>query len=608
MKLTSSLVSLILCAASITLAHSRPLLSRCREEDGRGSCLVCNDGFYAHRGHCLSQNVPGCLEYFPNLNHCKKFKEQAVAQRRLGASTCLFSNGGLCLACGNLYYASRNAPPACLPISDINCINSDGFNNACVTCSSGFYVSNGACLVQSKPNCLAYRPGQNYCTSCASPFILSAGNCVASNAPNCLNYNPTTNICGQCAPNYLNSNGGCRFAFDPNCSTVAPLGFLCPVCNSGFYPDPAQGNCVARNVANCAEYVPSTNQCITCVSPLIISGNSCIPFILPNCANANPSTGRCTLCNNLFFINSANGQCVPISASNCGVSNGISNTCTTCANLFYRPLGGSCIPIDEVNCVTSTPNQNLCSVCIPPYVSSLGICVCNGTTACQISNPANPIRCLSCSLGCAVNNNGNCQNNPIRFCKDFSFQTGLCYQCTAPRILNPCTNTCVLSYTPTTPNISFCLDQCGSQCKNCISGRVPSANGQACNLHTAFSLQIIETGQYLVFGADTSPANHAPQTSPTDPAASIAANRVRVSIVSSAIQIQPATYNAYLTNASSGVIAVVSNDISQQASWLATPVPNTIGYFTLTAVHSSEKLKSWTTTGMPAATVKFIPK
>lgn len=610
MKGYHQLLSLILCAAILGCAQARPLLNRCVEEAAPGSCRVCRDGFYAHNGECLPQSVDGCLEYFPNVNHCKRFKDQAVTQRRLSAVACLALSEGVCNLCPNLYIPSPSNPEQCIPITSNYCTSSDGYNDVCNTCQSGYYPLNGICTPQSKPNCLAYRTNQNYCTSCSSPLLAIAGSCVSSNAGNCVNYNPTTNICGKCATDYLNFNGGCRYAFDANCSTKTSIGVLCAVCNPGFYPNAAQVLCVPQSVPNCNTYQPNTNTCTACNLPLVVSGGVCIVFSLPNCANPNPATLRCTQCNPGFYINTSTGLCIPVSDPNCGASNGVTNVCTGCKNLYYKPLGASCAPIDEVNCVTNVPNQNLCAVCVAPYVPSVGICVCNGTVACLQANPASPSRCLLCSLGCAVNNNGFCQNNAVLYCKDYSFQTGRCSACTAPRILNPCSNTCVLSFTPNPVNINNCVTQCAARCVFCQPGFVPSADGSACVSNRNYSLQIVESGQFLVMGASTSPLNHNAQFSLVDPALSNPSNAIRINESSGVIKISPSLYAAYLTATGSGVVEVTPAEVSNSGSeWSVTPVPNTLGYFQMKNLNTNEYITSWTSTGgSPGVTVKFIPR
>lgn len=576
------------------------LFTRCLLADPDGACQVCADGYFARHGGCVPQRNPQCLEYEPNTNRCKQFKDSVVSRRRLQSANCQVVDNNVCKLCPSLFRPSPNPPAACLPITSGNCVTSNGAADACATCASGYYPLNGQCTAQSKPNCLTYRPNTNMCTSCQGTFLAIAGFCVASNAPNCLNYNSATNICGRCDTDYLNSNGGCIYAFDINCSTKTALGVLCGTCNSGYYPDPVQKKCVPQGLPNCLSFSPNTNQCTSCSGDLVVVGNSCVPFSLPNCVTAVKATGRCTLCQTSYYISSSTGLCLPTSDSHCGSSDGLTDVCLTCANLYYKPLGRSCTPIDDVNCLVNRPNQNLCNQCREPYVPSLGICVCNGTTACQAPSLTNPARCAVCSIGCAVNNQGNCQNNPVLYCLDYSFQTGLCYRCTDPRILNPCTNTCVLSVTPETPTIPNCLAQCGSQCKNCAPGFVPASSGLSCDARSNYVLQIAESRLYLVLGADTSPANHAATTS----SIVSAANTVRVSVSGPGILIQAVGYAGSLNRVVSGQVTVTPS--ASSAVWTFTPVPNTIGYFRLRHQGSGETLSSWTTTGSPA-TVKFIP-
>jgi hypothetical protein len=125
-----------------------------------------------------------------------------------------------------------------------------------------------------------------------------------------------------------------------------------------------------------------------------------------------------------------------------------------------------------------------------------------------------------------------------------------------------------------------------------------------------YSLQIVETGQFLVFGANTSPSNHFAQTSPTDPALVSPSNIISISNSGGYFKFSPSTYTAYLSSTAAGVLEVTpSVDASNGSDWVILPVANTIGYFTLQNRRASDYITSWTTTGSaPGVTVKFIPK
>ena len=126
-------------------------LSNCVEYTTTGDCARCIDDWYLKSPtDCAKKYVARCLEYTP------------------GSA----SGSNTCAKCESMYYG-----PTCSRITALNCVNSNGVDDACSTCAPGYKVNDSACdLITNSfaiydPHCLGNDTSHDStCTVCKDNF------------------------------------------------------------------------------------------------------------------------------------------------------------------------------------------------------------------------------------------------------------------------------------------------------------------------------------------------------------------------------------------------------------------------------------------------------
>lgn len=399
------------------------IVTNCAIYSAAIACSVCNSGFFINTTLCSAVNitVTNCAAYSTNgvCSACMTGfvfsydNTLCVAVPSTGNclgytyAACAFCNSGFTLNVNmgmtNLissitlstmvaYVAAFNNPMAlsvCQAITVINCLTISSFNT-CTVCVAGYYLSAGSCVlnpISTILNCSTYI-SLTQCLSCNNNFYLSGntnGNtCVAiTTIPTCQSYNTfaTSSLCIQCNSTAFVSSNTCS------------------------------NRTTALNVANCAAYNLTADQCLTCASGYSLTSNFwlCLPNI-PNCATTSWSSGQtvftCTVCNDTFVLATGSNSCVIGTLANCRQYSS-STVCATCLNKYYLNTASSpsvcTAQVAITNCVTYDPvNFNACSVCAQGYFLfgyyQTCIAVASGISNC-VTYSTDGTACVTCTTG-----------------------------------------------------------------------------------------------------------------------------------------------------------------------------------------------------------------
>ena len=227
------------------------------------SCLTCVDGFFLSGGACEScANVPNCM-FCSNSSKCE-----------LCLSNFALDTDGKCTICNGKYITNPNGVKKCMECSDFlpNCAYCE--NNVCVTCETGFYLSESKTCIQCQ-DLAEYDVTQdilyekcNYCSN----FFENCFSCDKSICFQCLtnNFHKDFTSCSPCM-----DDGGDAVCF--SCSSIETsiencalceffnTKFQCIKCKDNFYLTP-QGECISCNQSE---------------SQVIFNGKYCLTYSLP---------------------------------------------------------------------------------------------------------------------------------------------------------------------------------------------------------------------------------------------------------------------------------------------------------------------------------------
>lgn len=186
----------------------------------------------------------------------------------------VYSSVSTCAVCDNGSYLSASNT-VCQTASGVaNCLAYLN-NTACLSCPTGFALSNSACTLV--PNCA--QSNGTVCTACAAGFYLNANaTCqqltTGTSIPNCTAY-LANGTCAQCAQGFIaNVTGAACLAgslldnqVDPNClDQRVQSGSICSLCRQGY--SLVSGQCVLVSTSeSCLVFDPTTTtNCLVCMS------------------------------------------------------------------------------------------------------------------------------------------------------------------------------------------------------------------------------------------------------------------------------------------------------------------------------------------------------
>lgn len=400
-----------------------------------------------------------------------------------------------------------------------NCFAADSRNpSLCVTCNTGFTLSNGACMqtqAPSTPNCQSYNLLSGQCIACISGFTLSGIVCVpvstissntgGSSASSSSNGGSSSSSGGNGGAITISGGGSAGSSStstggivnrDPNCARYT--GSTCSSCSNRYYFS-STGTCVPVNPL-CNAY-NSNGACLTCYPGYVINGANCIvarqqdPYcrsysqggmcvgcytgyyfnqqisacqpLNPLCKTSNQVDGTCLSCFPGYTLNA--GICaVAFQDPNCQRFDQAKGVCTQCSSRFFLDTTGKCRQISPL-CRTANPNTGACLTCYPGYVIAGATCTVGGASNSDVNcqNLTNGV-CQRCYSGFFLNPSFMCiQSNPL--CKTSDPNTGACLSCYSGYGLS--NGNCTVGNSPTTSGDPNCksTDQSGV-CMGCYSG------------------------------------------------------------------------------------------------------------------------------------------
>ncbi|OMJ65510.1 hypothetical protein SteCoe_38086 [Stentor coeruleus] len=273
----------------------------------------CNDGYY---GSILTSES-SCL---PCHVECETCDQESKCLTCIAHNASPSSSVG-CICNDGFYGISLTEQDNCIPCHKdcktcnqtnlcMTCKanNADPDSNAGCICKKGFYEVSGFDYLQS---CLECHKDCNYC--------------IENQCLECKDSNAQVYETGcQCKTDYFNTSESdlLKCSQCPINSTkilntcICPDGYYMANISNAYHCSPCHESCLTCNSS-------SSNSCLTCLIPLIISANSCLECIssmyyedfkckdcIEPCLDCISDT-KCTSCVNEYMIVDSNNNCVP---------------------------------------------------------------------------------------------------------------------------------------------------------------------------------------------------------------------------------------------------------------------------------------------------------
>ncbi|MEE6207151.1 MAG: hypothetical protein VZR95_03760, partial [Alphaproteobacteria bacterium] len=329
-------------------------ISHCTNSDGtENKCNVCDGGYYLDTDSQCYNEQNYCARKGYVVNHaCETWQTADFCPLPDSSSSSLYrrcnnneiehcrvtNDNGSCKTCDSLYHPSSSGSSCELINFYDTCQASDGVNNACITCYFGSHPdAAGKCQVID--NCVISNGQDDFCTKCASGYYPNNG--VCESIANCEESEGNANVCVTCGDNYyLHTDHQCYNEAD-YCSLI------------GY---------------NVSESCKSWQNSVACPLPNGSESSNyhkCLNTTISHCMVAKED-GSCQQCENLYHPTDNGASCTKIPDSKCETSSGTSASCTKCANGYY-PEAGVCEEITAENCVESDGESNACTTCASGY-------------------------------------------------------------------------------------------------------------------------------------------------------------------------------------------------------------------------------------------------
>lgn len=469
----------------------------CATWNSNGNCLTCYGGFVLSQGACVANPSPfdgstnvlcaswqgtSCLKcasraYFNQNGLCVPVSSQCQTWDPIDGS-CLSCYAGYLLSTGGSCTQSPLAAP-----SDAGCSLWSSNQKTCLQCSQRFFFNtDGKCSAVSD-FCATWDKATGDCLSCYSGYDLSNGTCCVSlshndpSDPGCASWDWNNNVCLKCSNNWVfNSNKVC-VQVSSQCNTFDSTG-ACVSCYTGY--NLVNGACVLAPVqqvsdVGCASWNWNKQICLQCSNNWVFNANKvCVP-VSDQC-NTFDSTGACLSCYTGYNLN--NGNCVlaptqSVSDVGCATWNWNKQLCLQCSNNWVFNANKVCVPVsDQCNTFDSTGaclscyvgynlNNGKCTLAPVQQVSDVGcaswnwnkqVClqcsnnwVFNANKVCvPVSDQCNTFdsngNCLSCYVGYNLNN-GKCVLAPVQQvsdvgCATWNWNKQTCLQCSNNWVFN----------------------------------------------------------------------------------------------------------------------------------------------------------------------------
>lgn len=243
--------------------------------------------------------------------------------------------------CNDGYY-DNNVTEECQVCNTACTLCTTGLPNSCTACSPLYY------LLLSKTTCYATCPdffynyqidftckecslncqvclNSSYCSKCATGSLLYKQACVSS--------------CPDGTYSVITASGGICNDCPTGCKTCKDT-TLCYTCTDNYYLSASLGFCFSCNTVCLTCTGPGQNQCLSCTSPLFLSGTTCTVLSCSLGYYVDPKKG-CKSCSDLF-IGSINCNITSSSSCKSGYKL-VNNKCVSCNTITgYTVSNGEC--------------------------------------------------------------------------------------------------------------------------------------------------------------------------------------------------------------------------------------------------------------------------
>ena len=261
-------------------------------------CTACFPGFVLVSGICKLASVSNCLEYDATTGNCTTcidgwYLDSNVCKKKYVAHCLVYTAStsvAECDTCKSMYHGT-----ACARITAINCVESDGQNDACSICSPGYKINSTTCSEITKknfrdPHCKGNDTTDDKpCTVCNDNFSLMYFDEIFFKAPKgCVQKNSDDPYkCYQCGEGYelttellcnpVDTNTVCLKATSNFTGGLANTFSVskCDVCRNTETHYFDNGQCKERKTAyGCEIFKTSNDECETCQAPLNLKETS----------------------------------------------------------------------------------------------------------------------------------------------------------------------------------------------------------------------------------------------------------------------------------------------------------------------------------------------
>jgi hypothetical protein len=477
-------------------------------------CTSCLPGFYLSSNTCVPNRALNCLTFSTSENKCTSCNENSYMDLADGSckvysvSNCSMNHpfNNLCVACENGYYLSEGQ---CILYSAMNCAGFSLYSDNCVSCRPGNYLSlsDGSCKKYTKENCSGYLSNDDKCSGCISGFYLANGFCKVYTVENCLRFDAGADQCLGCQPGHFYERGDCKVQDIDGCHTHSSSSNSCVQCVPGYYLE--YGLCFEYTVEYCKTYEDDKDRCEECLSSF--EGDDDVVYSVyedqmneecklatpvEHCSSYSTTMDKCQSCELGYYLEDNTCVLNPTGIPNCSVY-GDSDLCLVCDSGYYLSENNCFSPTEEIpHCVLYSSND-CCSLCETNFALSADFkCAPKVELSCNKSK--NPTNCESCHPNWVLklNENGNmvCVESGINDCFE-AVESGEGFSC----------NKCQSGYFLASPTecqwpevlVSNCQEYAGHGiCVMCQPGHILSKDGTECTTNVSDAGQNCSVGRF----------------------------------------------------------------------------------------------------------------
>ena len=406
-------------------------IKNCDYYNQAGECLFCAENHYLSNGKCdsVAIEVDGCL-LFTDASFCAVCKSGQRFDADIGkcvdftqVSNCGIHAFATCDSCLQGYYPDKSSVYGSI---DTSSLDTGGMDSIISFQRNPSWVGNfrtkalSHCVRVSYNNCLTLSVTDGKVVGCAT---CATGRYLNAVTKNCDNY-PAVVI--------------------PECD-VYESDTKCYRCNSGFYTNPAQDECLAvTTIPGCALYQRNQNLCEKCDDDKFLvlpASNTCTAravYPIPNCLVHNDNLDQCLTCNDSFLIISPDKTACLAPIVNCQSHQDQPGTptehlCDICnQHYFVDPNKKSCTVQNIPNCITHVTNEDNCQTCQDGYYKSGTtkiICEKKNLTNCDEYVTAEENKCLNCAMKFSKSATDTCEALTDTKCVRNTVNTTTCEAC-----------------------------------------------------------------------------------------------------------------------------------------------------------------------------------